>query len=190
MADQDQSSFQAQVKLQLTTKEPDISLPENTGPILVNTSKESLNSLWRIELTTLRSTSICFVYAGEPPAGKREANSLRIPDKWDLPPHVDKRIPHRQWNLIRDRSRGRIRQGDRPSDLRCLLRARRLGKLGRRPIDLFSSRTVGQTSKIRPRANPLRQLRRLAAGMEHVLCSHCHLPIPRPRHTPVSDSRS
>lgn len=30
---------QTQVKLQLTTNQPDIALPESTGPILVNTSK-------------------------------------------------------------------------------------------------------------------------------------------------------
>lgn len=32
-------SPQSQVKLQLTTRHSDIALPENTGPILVNTSK-------------------------------------------------------------------------------------------------------------------------------------------------------
>ena len=32
-------SPQSQVKLQLTTRHSDLSLPENTGPILVNTSK-------------------------------------------------------------------------------------------------------------------------------------------------------
>lgn len=31
----------SQVKLQLTTRHADISLPENTGPILVNTSKSN-----------------------------------------------------------------------------------------------------------------------------------------------------
>lgn len=32
------ASSQAQLKLQLNTRHSDISLPENTGPILVNTS--------------------------------------------------------------------------------------------------------------------------------------------------------
>ena len=36
----DQTAFSShtQVKLQLTTRHADISLPENTGPVLVNTS--------------------------------------------------------------------------------------------------------------------------------------------------------
>ena len=49
-----------QVKLQLTTRHADISLPENTGPILVNTSEhEPELEIRTLTKWTKRSAPIC-----------------------------------------------------------------------------------------------------------------------------------
>ncbi|MCJ1253118.1 ribosome biogenesis protein ytm1 [Lignoscripta atroalba] len=46
----------SQVRLQLTTRQADISLPANTGPIFVNTSGRNIDNLRRYALSTLVNT--------------------------------------------------------------------------------------------------------------------------------------
>lgn len=41
---------QRQVRVQLTSKQEDIALPENTGPILVPTGENALQLLWHIAM--------------------------------------------------------------------------------------------------------------------------------------------
>ena len=78
MADKDSIRLPStQVKLQLTTRHSEISLPENTGPILVNTSKcQPFFSLLELTDQALRFTAVCPVHSRERSVGNREANTI------------------------------------------------------------------------------------------------------------------
>ena len=78
MADKDSVGLSnTQVKLQLTTRHPDISLPESTGPILVNTSKcKPLFLLLELTDKALRFTALCPVDSRECSVGNREAYTV------------------------------------------------------------------------------------------------------------------
>lgn len=85
---------QRQVRVQLTSKQEEIALPENTGPILVPTGElpaSNFNTGHRLILA-LRSAAICAVYTGEQPPWKRQAGPVRIPDQWIFPPDFHRRI--------------------------------------------------------------------------------------------------
>lgn len=94
--DHDSATAQAaqrQVRVQLTSKQEDLALPENTGPILVPTGEKPMlrklinTNIWN---SFKRTAPLCSVYAGEQPPPKRQADSVRIFDQWHIPPDLDR----------------------------------------------------------------------------------------------------
>ncbi len=65
----------SQVRVQISTRHPDISLPENPGPILVNTSTVTAELVQYIS-TNLpgRSTPLCSLYACQHSPAVRETH--------------------------------------------------------------------------------------------------------------------
>lgn len=77
MAATSASDYPSQVRVQLSTRHPDISLPENPGPILVNTSNVIVrlsNSVLTDDLA--RPPTICSFHAGQYPIAVREAHTV------------------------------------------------------------------------------------------------------------------
>ena len=103
------SDSTSQVRVQLSTRHSDISLPENPGPILVNTS----NVIWELfgfvptkEYT--RSPAICPFYPRKYSVAVREAHTIRIPNQWHISPNIVRRIPYREWHICRDYACSRV----------------------------------------------------------------------------------
>ncbi len=73
------SDSSSQVRVQLKTQHPDIALPENAGPILVNTSNVILELFGSIPINNLaRLPAICPFHACQHSVAVREADSIRI----------------------------------------------------------------------------------------------------------------
>jgi hypothetical protein len=83
-------SAQRQVRVQLTSQQEDIALPESTGPILVPTGKRPIaDQVFQLEvsstnLVSKRSSPICAVDTGKQPSLERKANPIRVFDQWSI----------------------------------------------------------------------------------------------------------
>ena len=78
-----------QVRLQLKSRHADISLPENTGPILVNTSTwSSKRDHFRMTCAKSRPrfASICVVNLGQHSSPDGKTHPSGVPDQWYLSP--------------------------------------------------------------------------------------------------------
>ena len=170
----------SQVRIQLQSPDKDISLPENIGSILVNTSKVSdiPFTLKHIIHHQTRPPPLCPLDARQCPAGKRAAHPLRIPHQRHLSPHHLGRVPHRQWHLIRKRSEHRVRPRHHPAPVPRLHRRRRLDKLRRCPLQHLARRAmepISPPSEPRIRAYPLGKLRWLPARLGYVAAAPWNL---------------
>jgi hypothetical protein len=83
----------SQVRVQLSTRHPDISLAENPGPILVNTSNVILEVLAHIASKLLpRSPPLCALHTRQHVAPVRETNTFRVLDQWHISSNIIRRV--------------------------------------------------------------------------------------------------
>lgn len=86
---------QRQVRVQLTSHQEDIALPDNTGPILVPTGKnlpqlllQNRDGFKRLIFMAIRSATLRTVDTSEQSPGQREAGSVRVFDQWNISSHL------------------------------------------------------------------------------------------------------
>jgi hypothetical protein len=86
----DAESTLSQVRLQLTTRDDKLALPENVGPILVPSCKTiCLDTLIIIWLNFIHSfTSVRIINARQQSAWIGKAGSIRVLDQWNLLEHI------------------------------------------------------------------------------------------------------
>lgn len=73
----DTSDSHSQVRVQLSTRHPDISLPDNPGPILVNTSNVILTlSTSPLTDNLARPPAVCPIYACQYSIAVRETHTI------------------------------------------------------------------------------------------------------------------
>lgn len=91
----------SQVRVQLSTRHPDVSLPENPGPILVNTSTVAVDLSQYIPPNAPgRFTPLCSLYACQHPLAVGETHTFRVPYQWYISSNVFRRIPYSEWHIL------------------------------------------------------------------------------------------
>ena len=117
----------SQVRVQLSTRHPDISLPENPGPILVNTSNVILELLCPVPTDRLaRPAAICPFNTRQYFIAVGKAYTIRVPHQWHISSNISRRVSYSEWHICRNHSCRRICSCDYTATLSCLVRARRL----------------------------------------------------------------
>ena len=112
----------SQVRVQLSTRHPDISLPENPGPILVNTSNVILETSINIHTyNRARPATICPFNASQHSITARKDHTIRISHQWHIPSNFSRRVPHRKWHICRNHSCSRVCTCDHTATLSGLI---------------------------------------------------------------------